>query len=131
LAKPATGALQQRGQDPDQPEQARGDVGYRHAGLGGCIQPGQSHQPSFGLQDLVVADSGPVRAERTEPADRQTDKGGVEFAQNVCGQAESIHHAGAEVLDRHIGSPQQRLQGVEVLARSQVQNDAAFVAVGR
>jgi len=42
-----------------------------------------------------------------------------------------IPAAGDFINAQLLGSPQQRLQGVEILARSQVQNDAAFVAVRR
>ena len=67
------------------------------------VGAGQRHEAALALGDLVVAGApalGPVVA---EPADREHDQAGVELVQPLDAEAQPVEHAGAEVLEQHVG----------------------------
>ena len=103
----------QRGEDADQREQRRAQVGDRHAGLdrrspfGGA---GHRHQARETLRDQIEAALGRPRAGLAVAGDRGVDQPRVLAAQRVVVEAEARHHARPVVLDEDVGAAGQPLE---------------------
>ena len=61
-------------------------------------------------------------------ADR-IDDGGIELAAIFIAQTETLHDAGAKIIDDHIGLRHQCFDGIDMRRVSQVESGAALVAV--
>ena len=95
------------------------------------VGAGERHQAALALRDLVVPGPpalGPVVA---EPADRQQDEPGVELVEPLDGEAEPVEHAGAEVLEQHVGAGDEPGQRLAALVGLQVEGHRLLVAVAR
>ncbi len=64
-----------------------------------------------------------------EAADRGVDEPGVALGEPLVADAEAVHHAGAEVLDQHVGAVDQATEHLEALLLLEVDHHAALAAV--
>src|SRR6266480_7645622 len=70
-----------------------------------------------------------VRAVFGEPGDRAVDEAGVVRAQRFVVEAQALHHAGAEILEHHVGLPCHPAEGLLPGRRGDVEGEAQLVAV--
>jgi hypothetical protein len=124
-------AFEQRRQDAERTEQARGQVGDRnsdpHRSLTG--QAGDRHQPAHALRDLVKTGPVLVGAVLAEPRDAAVDDARIDLLEVVVVDLEPPLHVGPEILNHDVGllhHPQER--GAALLAL-QVEGHAPLVAV--
>src|ERR1700730_16781030 len=80
------------------------------------------------LRDIFIGLAVLVRP-RTEAFDRGVDDPRVQFLKALPGEALAVEHAGAEILDDHIGAPDQLLDHGPALRRLQIDRDAALVRI--
>ena len=124
------------------PHQCRGDrLGGRHRGqlvgqdradeprallIGAGLHRGEARE---GLHDRVVHGLVGVGPRLAEAVDRHVDDAGRTLADRRLVEAETLDHAGAEVLHQHVGPRGEALDEIDALRRLQVDGDRALVAV--
>ena len=108
-------------------------VGDRHADALRVVGPGagERHEAGLALGDLVVAGAAALGPVVTEAGDRQHDEARVARHQRLDAEAKPVEHAGAEVLDEHVGPVDEGEQHVAVFGGLEVEGDRLLVAVGR
>jgi len=82
------------------------------------------------LDHRVVGLVGGARAVGAETGDRHADQARVARGQVGIHQTQALHHAGAEVVDQHVGTGDQRGQYRPGGRRLQIKRDTALAAVG-
>ena len=120
-----------RRQDPQRAPHAGRKIANRraHAQRSALLGAGDAHQSRHALSDLVDARPTAVRPRRAKAADARIDQFGVVAAKHVVAQTHLVGDAGLEVLDEDVGLPGELLQQGESLWRSEVDGQAALVAV--
>jgi hypothetical protein len=108
-------------------------VGDRHADALRVVGSGagQGHQPRLALGDLVVARATALGTVVAEAGDREDDQSRVALQQGVDAEPQPFEHAGAEVLDQHVGAVDQLQQDVAVGVGLEVERHGLLVAVRR
>ena len=109
----------------------RGDgVADAQVGAHGCFArvAVQVTESADALADGRKARPARVRAVLPVPGDARVNQPGVQFAQLLRPHAPTLHHAGAEVLDEHIGTAGKPARERPALLLAQIEADALLVA---
>ena len=112
-------------------QRAAGDVGDQrrrhHRPVG---RPGVERQQS-GMADVVeiVPGLAGARAGLAVAGDRAIDQLGIDRAHRLIAEPQPRHHAGAELLDQHIGAGQQRHKLVAIGLVLEIEHEALLAAV--
>jgi len=125
--------LQQRGQRGPGGEQAGDHIGHGLADHGGRafgVARGL-HQAAHGLHDDVVGRQVRQRPGLTEARNTHVDQPRIHAAQGHGADAQALGHAGAEVLDHHVGRGGQGGDGLRGIGVLEVEHQALLVAVER
>ncbi len=129
-------AAKERAEDADRAEQPGQDVRDRHADLArmaavGVGEAGDRHEARLGLEHEVVAGAVGPGPGRAVAADAEVDERRVDLGQGRVVEAEPVEPADAEVLDEHVGAPQEAPQHGRAVGCLEVEPDRALVAVDR
>jgi len=107
------------------------DVGLGGTHLEGRTVPvsGQAGDPTFALDDQVVARQGCVGPRSAVPRDRAVDEPRIDLARCFVAVPEALHQAGTEILDHDVGRNEHVMENLQSLLVLQVERHAALVAV--
>ena len=89
----------------------------------------EAHQAAHRLTHLVIrwpAGGGAILA---EAGDRAIDQAGVQRRQDLVVDTQAAHHAGAVILDQHVGGHDQAVQHLASAGAAEVDADGALAAV--
>src|SRR2546428_3878376 len=100
-------ALHERGEDPDHAVHpgARVSDGRPDVGRRAVREAGDAHRPAHRLRDRLLPLVVTVRPVRPEPLDARVHEARIELPDFAMAEAQTLEHAGAEVLQEHIGGP--------------------------
>ena len=122
--------LQQRGQDAAVGVHPPGNIGHRNSALGrGLLSAGHRDHARLGLDKQIVRLLVTVRPVRAVPADMTHDQVGVVRAQPLIVEAQPLHCARRQVLNKNVCLLQQLAQNLLATGRLQIQRNRLLRAV--
>jgi hypothetical protein len=112
-------------------EQRAADVGHGHARLDRLFAriAGHAHHAGHGLGHEVEPRPAGPGAALAEAGDAHVDDLRVDLADGLVVDLQPLHHAGAVVLDDHVGRAGQLVEEFAALVAFQVERERALVAV--
>src|SRR3954465_986353 len=116
----------------DRAEQVDRVAGVADLGAGDdrwpVLESGRAHRAAGRLGDVLVR-LGVLERAGAEALQRRVDQPRVELVEVLPGEAEAIHHAGAEVLHDDVGLVDQLAEDLLALVRLHVEGERPLVAV--
>src|SRR5271154_1618654 len=107
---------------------ADGDAGAGRPALDG---PRHAHQTRHPLRDLIEAGEIAQRAGRAEARDRACNDARVARRERFVIEPESLHDAGAKVVDHHVGAVDEPHQDFAAFRRFDLEADTFLRSIGR
>src|SRR3989454_9709995 len=122
-------ALHERGEDSDHAVHpgARVSDGRPDVGRRAVREAGDAHRPAHRLRDRLVALVVTVRPVRPEPLDARVHETRIELPDFAMAEAQTLEHARAEVLQEHVGGPEQRTKHILAARGLEIEPQAALV----
>jgi hypothetical protein len=124
------GAVEERGHDSERSGDPRHSVGEteRRERRRPVFVAGLMSETAHGFGQRAEGASPGVRAGLAETGDTQHDQARVEGLQLLRARTPLLQHAGAEVLDQHVGIGYEVAQDLLAFGRTEVQRHASLVA---
>src|SRR5206468_6806719 len=113
----------------------RGDAANRvaqretRAGWTIVLGAGDRHDARHRLELAVEGRGRSLGPRATEAGHRAVDEPRMEGGERLVAEAETVHHAAAEVLPHHVGADDQALDDLDRFRAAEVEGDASLVAV--